>query len=161
FSCARRTSEWNLYCHERSFSGSWGVSMPPLDWSWISGLIIGLGLLLLLAWFLYRFAGPVFSFDVVRTARRSRSALLRGLYARLLLLVLFVVYTRWFNLHPSEALAGIMEERFIPSNERARFAAAFFHTFLAVQFLTMLFLTPALTAGAIAEEREKGTLSEL
>jgi ABC-type transport system involved in multi-copper enzyme maturation permease subunit len=135
--------------------------MPPLDWPWVGGLFLAAALFLLLAWFLRRFAGPVFAFDVVRTARRSRSALLRGLYAGLLLLVLFVVYTRWFDLHPSEGLAGIMEERFIPGNDQARFATTFFHTFLAVQFLSMLVLTPTLTAGAISEEREKGTLGEL
>src|SRR5207247_9608318 len=57
--------------------------------------------------------------------------------------------------------AGIMDEQRLPRTEMARFAASFFHTFLIVQFLAVLLLAPAFTAGAIAEEREKGTLSDL
>src|SRR5205823_1959929 len=46
----------------------------------------------------------------------------------------------------------------LPVNEQARFAASFFHSFLVAQFAAVLLLTPALTAGALAEERERGTL---
>src|SRR5207237_10306646 len=94
----------------------------------------------------------------VRTARRSRLALLRAGYAFLLLVVLFLVYTHSFGRDVVGGLAGIMDEQTVSPGQIANFAARFFHTFLVVQFLTVLVLTPAFTAGAVAEEREKGTL---
>ncbi len=109
----------------------------------------------------WRAIAPVLRFDAVRTARRGRFALFRVLYTSLLLVVLFAVYTSWFGLDFAAGLASISEDRQIPINAQARFAAAFFHTFLAVQLGVMLLLTPAFLAGAIAEEREKGTLNDL
>src|SRR5690348_5931531 len=66
--------------------------------------------------------GPVLLFDAVRTARRTHLALLRALYALLLLVVLFVVYTRWFGRDLAAGLAGIMDEQALPTSELARFA---------------------------------------
>lgn len=105
--------------------------------------------------------GPVLMFDIVQTSRRGRNRVLRTVYALLLLGVLFVVYTNYFKRDLVEGLAGIMDEQRLPPSELAKFAALFFHTFLIVQFIAVLLLAPAFTAGAIAEEREKGTLSDL
>src|SRR4051812_21505773 len=105
--------------------------------------------------------GPVLLFDAVRTARRSRLALFRALYGLLLLFFLFVVYTRWFGHDFAAGLAGLMDERQIPARDQSRFAASFFRTFLVVQFLAVVLLTPAFAGGAVAEEREKGTLELL
>ena len=84
----------------------------------------------------------------------------RGLRG-VLLAVLFIVYTNYFKRDFIDGLAGIMDEHRLPPSEMAHFAARFFHTFLIVQFLAVLILAPAFTAGAVAEEREKGTLSDL
>ena len=46
-------------------------------------------------------------------------------------------------------------------NEMALFAASFFYLFMVVQFVTIALLTPAYTAGAIAEEKERKTLEFL
>src|SRR5207237_8910103 len=46
-------------------------------------------------------------------------------------------------------------------NEMARFAEAFFYAFMSVQFTVVGVLTPAYTAGAIAEEKERRTLEFL
>jgi len=105
--------------------------------------------------------GPVLLFDAVRTARRSRLALFRSLYALLLLFFLFIVYTSWFGHDLASGLTGIMDEQRIPAGDQARFAASFFHTFLVVQFLVVVLLTPAFAGGTVAEEREKGTLELL
>jgi ABC-type transport system involved in multi-copper enzyme maturation permease subunit len=94
----------------------------------------------------------VLVFDAVRTARRSRLWMLRSLYALVLLAGLFVVCLNWFG------LAGMTGVQTLHPNEQARFAASVFQTFLVVQYLVVLLLTPALTAGALAEERERGTL---
>src|SRR3954465_13207176 len=99
--------------------------------------------------------GPVLLYDAIRTARRSRLALFRALYALLLLFFLFVVYTRWFGHDLATALGGLMDEQRIPARDQSRFAASFFHTFLVVQFLVVVLLTPAFAGGAVAEEREK------
>jgi ABC-type transport system involved in multi-copper enzyme maturation permease subunit len=105
--------------------------------------------------------GPLLRFDAVLTARRGRFALFRALYTSLLLVVLFAVYLRWFGLDLASGLAHITEDQQIHINDQARFAAAFFHTFLAVQMGVLLLLTPAFVAGSIAEEREKGRLNDL
>jgi ABC-type transport system involved in multi-copper enzyme maturation permease subunit len=105
--------------------------------------------------------GPVFAFDSIRTARRSRFALLRALYALVLLFVLFVVYTFWFGFDFGTGFEAVLEEHQLPANDQARFANSFFNTFLVVQFCVMMAMVPAFTAGAIAEEREKGTLDVL
>src|SRR5260370_19786680 len=76
-----------LACHSLSFP----------EWI-IIGLVWVAGLLLLLrrvwAWAL----GPLFFYDVVRTARRNWLIPVRCLYASFLVLVLFLVYTSWFGM---------------------------------------------------------------
>src|SRR5207244_3627671 len=91
-------------------------------------------------------------FDAVRTARRSRLWVLRSLYALALLVGLFLVCLNWFG------LAGLTGMQTLHPNDQAQFAASVFNTFLVVQYAIVLLLTPALTAGALAEERERGTL---
>jgi len=91
--------------------------------------------------------GPVLFYDLVRLARQGRTFVLRGAYVLALLIVLFVVYSR----RPVEV--GIQE--------LADFGSGFFVTFLGVQFGTVFLLTPAFTATAIAEEKERRTLDYL
>src|SRR5205085_2154923 len=45
--------------------------------------------------------------------------------------------------------------------EMAEFAEWFFYTVMVVQFAAVLFLTPAYTAGAVAEEKDRKTLEFL
>lgn len=110
-------------------------------------LIIALAILLRRGWL--RLCGPMLFYDLVRVGRRSRYFFLRCLYALLLSLLLGWVYLIWYlnsdtgRLHP---------------NEMARFAESFFYTFISVQFLVVVVLTPAYTAGAIAEEKDRKTL---
>src|SRR5437016_2809608 len=127
----------------------------------VGWVVLLVGVLVLMRQALEILVGPVLVFDVVRTSRRSRYALLRSLYALLMLGVLFLVYTNSFGRDLVSGLTGIMDEQTLPPTEAARFAASFFHTVLIVQFIVIVLLTPAFTAGAIAEEKEKGTLSDL
>src|SRR4051812_23832421 len=86
--------------------------------------------------------GPVFYYDLVRQSRRRFVPLLRLLY----LVGLFVIL----------CAAGLNTSRYPQSV--VRFVETFFNTFLTVQFLVVVALTPALTAGALTEEKESQTL---
>jgi ABC-type transport system involved in multi-copper enzyme maturation permease subunit len=102
--------------------------------------------------------GPVLYYDLVRTARRARTFLLRGSYAFALLVVLFLVYVNYLAQDPFESLFGAAR---VDTHELAGFATVFYYTFLGVQFGAVFLLTPAFTASAIAEEKERRTLEYL
>ena len=97
--------------------------------------------------------GPMLWYDLVRTGRRARTYLIRGAYLLILLAVLWMLYV---NAWPHSGYRGA------PLNSQiARFAESFLYTFLTTQFVLMLILTPAYTAGAIAEEKQKKTIQFL
>jgi ABC-type Na+ efflux pump permease subunit len=136
----------------------YGNRLTSLQWA----LTIGLLLLILVVglrrgWIML--FGPVLFYDLVRTARRSRSFLLRGLYAAALLGVLFFSYSEWFGW--THALDIFFGENYLPPSAGAHFAEEFFTNFLIVQFGMVFLLTPAYTATAIAEEKERRTLDFL
>jgi ABC-type transport system involved in multi-copper enzyme maturation permease subunit len=103
--------------------------------------------------------GPVLFYDLIRVARRGRYILLRCLYAILLLLLMYAVYDRHFTSAASQSPVGTTLQ--IQQNMLAAFAEKFFGAFLAVQFLAVVLLTPAYTAGAIAEEKQRQTIEYL
>jgi len=106
------------------------------------------GLLLAALTIVGRLFGPVLYYDLVRSARRLRFVLVRTLYA---LLVAFVLCWLFFIL--------VMERGWrMPHERMSEFATTFFYTFLVIQYATVKLLTPAYTAGAIAEEKERKTL---
>src|SRR4051794_36528036 len=92
--------------------------------------------------------GPVFYYDLVRQSRRRFIPLLRLLYLLALFFVLVVAGLSWSKQHPHGLPPGVL----------VRFVESFFSSFLGVQFLVVVALTPALTAGAITEEKESQTL---
>jgi ABC-type transport system involved in multi-copper enzyme maturation permease subunit len=96
-----------------------------------------------------RLFGPLLYYDLIRTARRTRYLVFRFLYALFLALVLGWIYLIWFLDSPRGSLTP---------REMATFAETFFYTFIAIQFVTLSLLTPAYTAGAVAEEKERRTL---
>jgi len=107
-----------------------------------------------------RMVGPLFFYDVVRTARHNRLIPLRCLYAVFLTVALFGVYTSWFG-WPREDWREIFDQ---PSIKRARlpeFAQSFSYVFMLAQLAVVALVTPLLMAGAVAEERERRTLNLL
>jgi ABC-type transport system involved in multi-copper enzyme maturation permease subunit len=102
--------------------------------------------------------GPVLYYDVVRAARRGRHVVLRVVYLTILLFALAVLFAERLG-----GLGSIFGDPVHPLSpqEVAQFAEAFFTLFAVVQFLAVLAVTPALTAGAIAEEKERKTLDYL
>jgi ABC-type transport system involved in multi-copper enzyme maturation permease subunit len=110
-------------------------------------LLMTTAVLLRRGWF--RLCGPMLFYDLVRVARRTRYFYFRCFYAFFLGLILCWIYFIQYM----ESQSGRLS-----SNEMARFAETFFYTFMGIQFLVVAVLTPAYTAGAIAEETDRKTL---
>jgi ABC-type transport system involved in multi-copper enzyme maturation permease subunit len=96
--------------------------------------------------------GPVLFYDLVRIARRSRYIFLRIAYAALLLLILWTTYASFMDRYHNTA---------VPAQEMAKVAGTFFFYFLIAQLAVVVLLTPAFTASAIAEEKDRKTLEFL
>src|SRR3954447_10116984 len=93
--------------------------------------------------------GPVFERELTSTARRGRSYALRSAYGLGLLAVLAASGRNGPSTFDTDALAG------------ARITLDLFRNLLLVQGIAIVCLTPALVAGAIAEETGRKTLHEL
>lgn len=104
-----------------------------------------------------RLVGPVFYYDLVRSARRGRVFLVRALYVLFLLLTLFGLY---LLVEPRLTLmrqsAGGVSPRML-----IQLAEGFFIAFMVLQYLGVLVLTPGMVAGAITEEKQRQTLDFL
>lgn len=107
----------------------------------------------------YPLFGPVLIYDLVRTARRGRSTVMRCVYLGVLLLAIFLLYEG--HTHGGRGAALLGQEIALSPDDMARFADSFFTLYMVLQFLAVLLLTPVYTAGAIAEERERRTLEFL
>jgi ABC-type transport system involved in multi-copper enzyme maturation permease subunit len=141
-------------------AGSLGWLGPRLPLA-VTAPLWGLLLASLIALLRRRFqqlVGPVFFYDVVRTARRGQQIAHRCLYAGLLLLVLMGLY--WLH-YPYHDLEALMRPVRLPLEEVAWFGTYFFNAFMVLQFCVVLVVTPAYTATAIAEEKERRTLEFL
>jgi ABC-type transport system involved in multi-copper enzyme maturation permease subunit len=95
--------------------------------------------------------GPVFYLEMLLGGRRSRYHIFRYVYGGWLLLqfgVLYLVYLITANLDKDPYAT-------------ADFAGNYVRLFLAQQFILLLLATPALAAGAVTDEKERGTLQYL
>jgi ABC-type transport system involved in multi-copper enzyme maturation permease subunit len=102
------------------------------------------------------FIGPLFSWDLVRLARRGQDARSRTILSLVLLLTLLVFTVIWFhttNLY--DLFFGT--QQVLGGNEPQRFAEQFSLALLIAQMGVMVLLTPAYAAGSIAEEKERRT----
>lgn len=96
--------------------------------------------------------GPLARFDLVRLARRRRSFLLRFLYALFLLLIAWLYFAR---------LEGLLASGTVSQGVLTRLAEGFVAQFFVWQAVAIALFTPAYLGGAVAEERERGTLELL
>jgi ABC-type transport system involved in multi-copper enzyme maturation permease subunit len=116
----------------------------------------GLMALALLGWRLAaRCCGPVFMYDLARTARQGSLFWHRCLYACILLALLF------YHLQILHPQSGLFETSALNAPKVPEFAHSIFVTLLGVQFTGILFLTPLYAAGPLADERQRGTLDLL
>jgi ABC-type Na+ efflux pump permease subunit len=107
-----------------------------------------------------RLVGPVLFHELIVTARRGRHILLRSLYV----LVLLIVLSLLFHEQVGWGLGNLWGNWRVPAthmNLVLRFAGTFFERFMLLQFVVIVLLTPGVTAGAVAEEKERRTLDFL
>jgi len=95
--------------------------------------------------------GPVFSVELVTTARRERYLAIRIICAMVLSGILVLSYEANFN----------TPDVVVPLVRMASFAQGFFNYFSFIQLAVVLLLTPAITAGTISVERERRTIEYL
>jgi ABC-type transport system involved in multi-copper enzyme maturation permease subunit len=98
----------------------------------------------------------VFYYDLLRLSRRGRMVLLRAVYGVVLLLALGAVFVTAF---PDQL--GFTSGFSRQPREVARLAEEFASTCLLVQLGAVALLAPAVAGGAIAQERQRGTLELL
>jgi ABC-type transport system involved in multi-copper enzyme maturation permease subunit len=103
--------------------------------------------------------GPLFHYELVRLARKGRSTVLRCSYALAVFVALGVAYYQRF---PGHSL--LLDPFAIPevqARDSASLAEGFVRAILLAQTFAIAVLTPAYLAGAIAGERDRGTLELL
>lgn len=103
--------------------------------------------------------GPVLHLEMLLGGRRGRQFTFRWIYAGWIavqLLILFLIY--WMRCKTSALLSpGFQPD----SNLASEFATHYVDLFVVQQLLLVLLATPAFTAGAIADEKTRGTLQHL
>ena len=98
--------------------------------------------------------GPVLPVELVTSSRRVRYFIVRVVYAAILLITLWTQYESSMAWRVSGGVP-------LSPSVMADFAREFFQSFAVVQLLAVLVLTPALVAGAVAEEKERKTIEYL
>lgn len=138
-----------------------GTLNPPQQFA--ASLVAGGLALVLLQRGWVKLFGPVLFYEMLRGGRRAAHVVLRTLYAGIVLYILLVVYLVWLATvaRPDESTAELLSGRSLPARRLADFSSMFLMVYLAVQTVVAFVLTPAYTAGAVAAERERGTLVPL
>ncbi len=95
--------------------------------------------------------GPVFTVELLTTARRPRFYALRVLYGLMLLILIWQNYSNWDS-------GGV---RSLDPAAMRSFASGTFGSLVVLQLVGVLTMTPALCAGVIADEKQRKTLHYL
>jgi ABC-2 family transporter protein len=95
--------------------------------------------------------GPVFTFELMSTARRSRFYLVRAFYAVILFVILWSIHAAWTAETGGE----------LTSRQVTWFGLSAFGGIALGQLILALALTPALVAGVVADEKQRKTLHYL
>jgi ABC-type transport system involved in multi-copper enzyme maturation permease subunit len=98
--------------------------------------------------------GPVFHLEMLLGGRRRRNYFLRWFVGGLLILQLLFAYI----VYRKDLSDGYEETGVYPANAASLFAAGFIAWVIRQQFLIILLATPVFTAGAITDEKTRGTL---
>lgn len=91
--------------------------------------------------------GPVFTREVTIAPRRERTFIARSVYGGLLLLL---VSTAWLVMTGTQLITD--------TGDFSRFGAALFQLLAPLQMVMMLFFAAVLSAGAVAQEKDRKTL---
>lgn len=95
--------------------------------------------------------GPVFSLEIVTSSRRARNFVVRTGFGLILLALIAISYNDMVRVAPDQAVV-------VSGRRLASFARETFDVLAVAQLVAVVTLTPALFAGAIAEEKQRGTL---
>ena len=136
---------------------AWSGPKLPLLESVILWTVLLLGVTIVLRRFWSWLFGPLFFYDLVRTARRNRLIPARCSFAIAMLAVVFFFYLDWFHL-PLTSWEQLFSTPSVTRNQVASFGSTMFSWFFGMQYVAVILLTPAYTAGTIAEEKERRTL---
>jgi ABC-type transport system involved in multi-copper enzyme maturation permease subunit len=136
-----------------------GPHLPLLE-SAVLWTILVVGLVIVLRRFWSWLLGPLFFYDLVRTARRNRLIPTRCLFAVALLVLIFFLYLNWFGF-PGDSWDDWFLAPSLRRDDLASFGSWTFSLFFGMQYLAVFLLTPIYIAGAIAEEKERRTLDLL
>src|SRR5438105_997157 len=99
--------------------------------------------------------GPVVGVELLRAGRRGRAHVLVWLFAGWLGLQFLFLYAE----HVGSAYSGLLDSRALAAT--AAFARSFVDLVLAQQFVLLALVVPAFVAGAITDEKTRGTLQHL
>src|SRR5689334_4630431 len=93
--------------------------------------------------------GPVFTAEMITSSRRTRNLIVRVVYGLIILLALGTIYSDY----------GFAFSAGTPTVQLyATLASTFFQSFAILQLLGVVLVVPAITAGVIAQERERRTI---
>ena len=102
--------------------------------------------------------GPVFFHDIVRTGRRPITFTIRWLYTATLGFTLLTLYFSWLD---GKVRYFTNPNPVIGTHEMANFGTEFFTTFIVIQFIAVVLLTPVTVAGTICVDKERKILEFL
>jgi ABC-type transport system involved in multi-copper enzyme maturation permease subunit len=104
-------------------------------------------------------ASPILDFDLMRGSRSSGLVLLRRICTGWLVLQFLFLY--WLYLINSNLVAHYVMKEAIEPAAAVAFVNSATSTLIVQQFILLALCTPALTAGAITDEKTRGTLQYL
>ena len=104
--------------------------------------------------------GPVLYLEMLLGGRRGRQYIFRWIYAGWLIAQLLFYYSM-YRIDYMASGWSINGESHPDPSATGRFAGGFVEMFVVQQFLLVLLATPAFTAGAITDEKTRGTLQHL
>jgi ABC-type transport system involved in multi-copper enzyme maturation permease subunit len=105
--------------------------------------------------------GPVFHLELVVGSRRGRLERWRRLYCAWLALQFLFYFTTylfevWASITPPPQGPGLLDQTAFP-----RFTSSYCWALILQQFVLLMLLTPAFVAGALTDEKSRGTLQYL
>src|SRR5438045_1918543 len=98
--------------------------------------------------------GPVLHFEMLLGSRRSRQYIFRWLYAGWLVLQILYFWL-YFLMSRIVPISGAAQ------HDTPVVAGWFVETFVVQQLILLVLITPVLTAGAVTDEKTRGTLQYL
>lgn len=101
--------------------------------------------------------GPIFHLEMLLGGRRGRQYWFRWFVASVLTVILLVHYVAYMN----AISTGEREDGRIPPDAASEFASDFVYWVLIKQLLIILLAGPVFTAGAVTDEKTRGTLMYL